>query len=520
MVSRLRFFLYRETVAFFTWLAFRTQRVYRLEPPAGGVVRFRPYATAFPGMPIGRIYDAEDFPASDVAAPRLRRMKLSHLLFGLAEKLAPRTTDPLPADETMFLRVVYPFFFRRAWGTPPRVPRELAPASADVVAEISVRGPFASYLRRATEDDVRAGDAPSTDQYVLDLSWMLDYQVRPGLMAPGGKAILDVRGRTLCTAAIHRRDARDVRPDSPDYRRARGALLAGINEDLTTFRHNLATHLTTLTSFALASTNRLPREHPVRRLLHHAFHTVLIGNREVAEFQLSGPAGFSARIFSHEAPVLARMADDYLRRFDVWDLEPPTQFARRGTTDTPFDYPYRDNVMHVWRVTRAYAESYLRLYYHGDEAVRADRQLGAWLDELDRLVPNGVGCPAAGANRDWLARLCAMLLHLSTAEHDFLNNIVWDYSTIGWIIPTVAPESGAAMDRRRAFDLVATIIGTWKPYNMLLTADVPSLACDARGRAVMHEWIDHLGDIQREMHKAAARPDLSYPKNWNVSISN
>ena len=152
--------------------------------------------------------------------------------------------------------------------------------------------------------------------------------------------------------------------------------------------------------------------------------------------------------------------------------------------------------------------------------MRADRELGAWLDELDRLVPNGIGRSAAGAFRDWLARLCGMLLHLSTAEHDVLNNIVWDYSTIGWIIPTVVPESGAAMDRLRAFDLVATIIGTWKPYNMLLTADVPALACDPRGRALMQAWIDRLGEIQREMDKWGERPDLSYPKNWNVSISN
>ena len=35
MVARLRFFLYREMVAFFTWLGFRTQEVSRLEPPAG-----------------------------------------------------------------------------------------------------------------------------------------------------------------------------------------------------------------------------------------------------------------------------------------------------------------------------------------------------------------------------------------------------------------------------------------------------------------------------------------------------
>jgi Lipoxygenase len=516
---RLRFFLYRATIAFFTWLAFRGQRVFPLVPPSAGAVRFRPYAAAFPGMPIGRIYDPEDFPPSDEAAPRLRRMKISRVLFGLADTLAPRTTAPVPQDEAGFLRIVYPFFFRRAWGRPPRTPRALLGPRADVVAEIAVRGPFASYLRRATEHDVRAGHATSTEQFALDLSWLLEYEVPPGLRRPGGLAVLDVRGGTLRTAAIHRRDG-GARVDSPDYPRARAALLAGINEDLTTFRHNLATHLTTLTSFALASTNRLPPEHPVRRLLHHAFHTVLIGNREVAEFQLSGPGGFSARIFSHEAPVLARMADDYLSRFDVWDLEPPTQFARRGTTETPFDYPYRDNVMQVWHVTRDYVESYLRLYYGDDGAVQGDRALTAWLDELDRLVPNGVGRPVAGVTREWLGRLCAMLLHLSTAEHDVLNNVVWDYATIGWIIPTVAPESGAAMDGRRAFDLVATIIGTWKPYNMLLTADVPSLACDARGRAVMQEWIERLRDVHAKMPAAGERPDLSYPGNWNVSISN
>ncbi len=61
---------------------------------------------------------------------------------------------------------------------------------------------------------------------------------------------------------------------------ARAAYLAALNEDLTTFRHNVSVHLAMLTSFALASTNHLEAAHPVRRLLHHCFHTVLIGNVE------------------------------------------------------------------------------------------------------------------------------------------------------------------------------------------------------------------------------------------------
>ena len=520
MASRFRFLLYRQTIAFFTWLAFRGQKILPLTPPEEGTVRFRPYAAAFPEMPIAGLYDAQDFPASEAAGPRLRRMKLTHVLFGMAWRLAPSTTAPVPTDETRFRDVVYPSFFRRAWPTPPRVPRELAGDAIDVLAEIAVRGPFAWYLRRVSDADVRAGLAASTDQYLLDLSWMVGYEVAPGLLTPGGIAVLEVRDGRLCTACLHGRDARDLRPGAVGYARARAALLAGINEDLTTFRHNISTHLATLTPFALASTNRLSARHPVRRLLHHAFHTVLIGNHEVAEFQLSGPRGFSATIFSHSAPVIARMAADYLARFDVWNFEPPTRFARRGTATTPFDYPYRDNVMQAWELTRRYTEDYLRLYYDGDEALHADREVAAWLEELDRLVPNGIHRAGEAVTREWLARLCATLLHLSVVEHDVLNNVVWDYSTIGWIIPTVVPASGAVMDQRRAFDLVATIIGTWKPYNMLLTADVPALACDGRGRAVMRQWIDGLAALQRNMPSPETRADLSYPTNWNVSISN
>ena len=176
--------------------------------------------------------------------------------------------------------------------------------------------------------------------------------------------------------------------------------------------------------------------------------------------------------------------------------------------------------MRVWKETYDYVDAYLRLYYGGDDALRADPALAAWVSALGQLLPNGVHKPGEGITREWLARLCATLLHHSTMEHDFLNNVVWNYSTLGWIIPTVALESGEPMDQRRAFDLVATIIGTWKPYNMLLTADVPSLALDERGRAAMQRWIDRLGAIQKEMSALPPQPGLSYPVKWNPSISN
>jgi hypothetical protein len=68
--------------------------------------------------------------------------------------------------------------------------------------------------------------------------------------------------------------------------------------------------------------------------------------------------------------------------------------------------------------------------------------------------------------------------------------------------------------------LIATTIPTWKPYNMLLTADVPSLALDDRAAAAMRDWIDRLDRIQDEMATQPPDPSLSYPANLNVSSSN
>jgi hypothetical protein len=162
-------------------------------------------------------------------------------------------------------------------------------------------------------------------------------------------------------------------------------------------------------------------------------------------------------------------------------------------------------------------DRYLALYYDGDTAVASDAELVRWVDELNRLMSNGVGDELT---RDFLGRVCATLIHVSTVEHDILNNVVWDYTTLGWVTPTVVPLSGEPMDQRRSFDLLATLIGTWKPYNMLLTADVPKLALDAQAASVMADWIANLSRLQDELATRPHDPSLTYPVGLNPSISN
>jgi hypothetical protein len=502
-VSSLRFWLYRNILAFFTLLAFRLQKVYPLDVPVDGKVEFRPYGELYPDMPITGLYLPTTFPPSDRASQRLVRIRREAKLIRFVRWIAPKYTRPIPTDERAFLRTVYPWFFRRAWPTAPALPAALANTD-DLIAELATRGPFASGLRRV-------GD----DQYEFGSDWVSGYPVAPGLAQPGGVASLVVRDGRLVTQNVASPPTNYDEADRAGQ--ARAALIAGVNEELTIFRHNVDVHLSMLTPFAVASNNQLSPAHPVRRLLHHCFDTVLIGNLELANAQLSGPRGFLANTFSHQAGVLLTMVEDHLAHFDFWDYEPPTQFARRGTTSTPFAYPYRDNVMSFWDVTRDYVDRYLGLYYDGDPAVASDSELVRWVDDLNRLMSNGVGDELT---RDLLGRVCATLIHVSTVEHDILNNVVWDYTTLGWATPTVVPLSGEPMDERRSFDLLATLIGTWKPYNMLLTADVPKLALDAQAASVMADWIANLSRLQDEMGARPHDPSLTYPAGLNPSISN
>ena len=95
-VSRLRFWLYRNILAFFTLLAFRWQKVYPLEVPVDGTVEFRPYAELYPEMPIKGLYLPTTFPPSDRAPERLKRIRRESRLIAFVRWVAPQHTATHP----------------------------------------------------------------------------------------------------------------------------------------------------------------------------------------------------------------------------------------------------------------------------------------------------------------------------------------------------------------------------------------------------------------------------------------
>jgi arachidonate 15-lipoxygenase len=513
MLENVRFSVYRGIVARFMTKGFATHPVIPLAQPLDTTVEHVAHDDLFPHLSLPGVRVPSSFMPTDDAQKRRRLIRTRSTLRGLLVRLAPTTTPPVPTDPQEFLDAVYHPAYRKTWPA-PTLPPELAgdPDEIDVIAALAVRGPFGSFLRLASPEDVAAGEAVE-GEYVIDLSDHLDHEVHPGLMRPGGKAVLSVTDGVLSTRTV-------VRPDGVDQRLARRAFVAALNEEMTTYRHNLGLHNVVLTDMCIATTNHLSPRHPIRRVLQHTFHTLLIGNRENVSGQLADPLSFAVTLFSHTAAGVSTLATRRLEAYDFWDLEPGQQFARRGTTQTPFAYPYRDNVLELWRVNLAYVAAYVDLYYPDDAAVRADRALSAWADELDALLPNPLTRPDGGLTRDWVTRVCATVIHLSTVEHDLLNNVIWDYGTFGYLVPTVVPESGEHMDQLRAFDLITTLFLTWRPFNMLFDSHVESMALDGPGRQVMLDWLARLHEVQQAMEARGHDPSLAYPKNFNVSITN
>lgn len=521
MLTRLRFNFYRWILGRVTAKGFKDQQVLPIEVPGADHIDVEPVAPELPTL-----FGPRNFPSTEHAKSRAKAIRFRGLLLPVVSRIPATKTAPVATDHDGLLEQIYPESYRKIWPQPPVVPPELE--ADDVLAALAVSGPFAMYLRGgSTLDDVAdLGAVVAPDDFVIDMRFFDAYKPKPNLLAPGGLAVFAVDGERLRTRGVlYAGRLHEVGEASFD--RASRALLCALNTHLTTMVHNVTFHLAYVTPMVVASTNELDPDHPIRRLLHPAFQTTLIGNHEVAQFQVVGARSFATALFSHEYSTLVTMINAHLGDFRIAALDPEVAFDRHGLRDAVIALPWWDDALALWQINLAYAERYVAHYYADDAAVADDVQLDRWTTELDRLLPSGLydqaAYPTSGQPLDQqsLARICATFLHTSSVTHDVVNNSVWDYSTLNYAIPTVVPASLEPQDVRLSFDLLNTIIGTWKPYNMLIDG-FSILALDDGGRQIMDDYVEALDARQRAMVADAAPRQVgrTYPHDLNPSVSN
>ena len=439
-------------------------------------------------------------------------------------KLPLKGLPPIPTNHEDYLKAIYPKFYKKAWPKPPEMPAELC-HTQDILASLALAGPFADYIRRITPDQIETINAVrvnhvDADAYTIDLETLGTYPVKAGLCPLGCTVIFahnEITNRLETQSMLYRGELYTPKDDA--WAHVERIALCSLSTHLTIIKHNIYIHLAYLSVFTAATINTLNPDHPIRRLLHHCFQTVLIGNYEVSQFQIRGKASYCTRLFSYDYHTLIDLINTYCEQFDVRMMDPILDAEMRGVNRTAFDYPYLNDVKQLWAITFDYVSHYIDHYFPCDNDVQTDRELYQWYQTLDHYMSNGIKMYGEFVNKKILKRLCASLIHTSTVTHDNVNNIVWNYTALNYLIPTMVREDGQMPPVDVSFHFVATLIGTFKPYNMLLDG-ISVLALDEAGKRIMDQFIERMRALQGEMDREPFQYHRIYPKNLNYSISN
>lgn len=524
VLARGLFAVYRNMLALFIYVGFRTQKVRELELPIAETIGLIPYSSRKPIANIPKLYDVERFPKADRARMRWRRIRMTRPLIGALSLLKLKGIPPIPSGHDEMVRKIYPRPLRWAWPHPPVVPPELA-RTTDLLAELAVAGPFADYVKRISDEEVDRINTISPRHvdgtaFIISLEELGDHQVKDGLLPIGCTVIFshDQGADRLATQSIVYQGAVITRADD-SWGQVEKVALCSLSTHLTIIKHNVYIHLAYLTVHTAVTIDTLPPDHPVRRLIHHCFQTALIGNYEVSQFQIRGKRSYCCTLFSYDYDEMIAVINTYVDAFDLRTLDPVVHAQMRGVTDPPFDYPFLDNVVSLWDIIWNYVSEYIDNYYPGDYDAEKDAELEDWYEALDERIPGGIEHYAGPLNSDAVKKLCATLIYTSTVTHDNVNNIVWNYTTLLQYIPTVVPEDGSLPRTDVAFDFLTTIIGTWKPFNMIFDG-ISSVALDAQGKRIMDGFVDALKVRQTEMDTEPFTCHTIYPRKLNFSISN
>ncbi len=204
-------------------------------------------------------------------------------------------------------------------------------------------------------------------------------------------------------------------------------------------------------AFALATMRRLSDRHPVKALLRPHLEFTLAINRSVRD-ELMVPG---SKLDTLMAPTFARSVDlvaDAVRSFDLTTALPPADIAARDLGDLG-SHPWRDDALDVWRSIRAFAASYLRLYYPDDAAVVADHEVADWAAELASPWGGRLRVPSP-RDLDALGDLVAYVVFVAGPQHSVINYGQYDTMAFAPHYPTAlygqlpgeGPDADAALE--------------------------------------------------------------------------
>ena len=470
-----------------------------------------PLSLAIPGLPIDKVLvcKAEDIPQDERSSSKTGFYKLQVWLYSayspMQAGLPSISTDP---DQALAQSCTW--LHRTEFG-PPTLPAEYL-SSPDLGA-LAVRGPYACYTRRC-------GDG----RYEWDLQSVGDFEHHEGLVKLGARVLFEVDStqRVLRAVAIESALGHSE-PGDAGWELAKRLALCSATTHLSLVRHFNWVHLAAGAHLAIATRNRLPAAHPLMRLLWPYVYATQQSNDTVTRGQMLRGGDFETT-FSFSFEGMCRLFDSSYAECDFRMNDPQADAQARQVLDQGFDTPTERNLAALFELMLEHAREYLALYYpaavqgSGSAGLKGDAALLAWLDELNHLVPNGVGMRSEDLSFEGLVRLVASCIYMASAQHEILGSFLWNYQLWTHRQPIRVYANG----QPEPLDVYQRLVNANFNLNVrrrALIGDFGYLALDPQGAACLQRFSARLEALQQTMEGEPWAVWKLYPRVLKVNIN-
>lgn len=412
-------------------------------------------------------------------------------------------TDPQAALKRAFNGL------RRISFPAPELPAEYL-GSPDL-GSLAVRGPFACYTKRV-------GDA----HWEWDLLTLNNYEHHPGLVKIGSRVLFreDSVQHSLVADQIDCALG-NIKPSDAEWDQACKIALCAASTHLSLVRHFNWVHLAGGAQLAIATRNRLSVNHPLCRLLWPYTFGTQQSNDMVIRGQMVRGGDFETT-FSFTFDGMCHLFDDAYLEYQHSVNDPEVDGTSRGVRGVRFDTPTQTNLEELFDVMHRFVGNYLEIYYprnpNGTNAIRGDYEVMAWLDELNSLLPNGVGVTRSNVTWDTLARMLAGQLFLVTAQHEILGSFMWNYQLWTHRQPARIYDDF----RPEPLDVYQRLVNANYNLNVrrrALIHNFDRLALDYRAKAAMLQFQTDLAVLQLTMDSRPRAVWRVYPRDLKVNIN-
>lgn len=393
------------------------------------------------GIGMFLLCDLMDIPAKDL--PHVKAMGLDtppkELIRNMLKKALirswPQNNSYNFKDEAQALEILFPLAHRETIRLPLPPPYRMdSPEGLSWLITHELGGVF---ITRAPARDNITGNA-----YAIDLSIFRDVEMKKHFVTLDVAVYLRAldNGEVRIEGISHHNEP-EVAPGNPEFGRLARLTGTALSNCMGVVNHGLYIHIVTSESFTFANKKCLPPEHPLRRLTCRCEYGNEIINEGAASLLLANHGAFCTYLgITYKG--LRQLLDRGQQKYNLWEIHcPPVMLTKMGVAEKDLPaFPVLQEMLEWWKLLEAHCDEYIRFFYPDDAAIKADKSICGWYNQLHELLKSSI--PTANLEdvtsplRE-VIRLSTVYMFVSTVHHEIAGSAMYRLCSNPYVISPV-----------------------------------------------------------------------------------